>query len=59
MADRKQPLWLLFLLSLISLVIAQGKPDVAYTDFKNFPQRLFFFNDATVSWLFSYCLSPH
>lgn len=49
MADRKQPLWMLLPLSPISVVHAQGKPVVVYTDFKNVPQRLLFFNDAIVS----------
>ena len=50
----------LFLASAISFLLsvllpaadAQGSPEVSYTPFRNFPARLFFFNDATVRSFF-------
>ncbi|KAI5121770.1 hypothetical protein M0805_009581 [Coniferiporia weirii] len=40
------------LLGLVSVVGAQGQPEVSYTTFHNFPQRLFFFDDAPTSIYF-------
>ena len=44
------------LLQLASLVKAQGEPEVTYNTFRNFPGRLFFFDDTTVRPLCPYLI---
>ncbi|EJC99110.1 signal sequence binding protein [Fomitiporia mediterranea MF3/22] len=45
-------LFSLALFNLVHIVEAQGQPEVTYTTFRNFPSRLFFFDDAPASIYF-------